>query len=131
MESCPCQGQTILFGQLEGCKEIVTVSQSLSGAHPDPDLSNLRPIRRTQRFATGREFVWKVVPPEERQTPQLPKEKNIFGTEVGAGTDFSHLNKRRQRARVKKVAEAVLQLRGQMPFSKELNAVSEIGRQKR
>ncbi len=102
-------------------------NMSRSGAHPDPDLTNLRPIKRTQRFASGREFVWKVVPPEERQIPQKPQEKKVFGTEVGVGTDISHLNKRRQRTRVSKVAEAVLQLRGQMPFSNELNAVSKMG----
>lgn len=114
----------MILPSLEGCQEIVTVRQPRSGAHPDPDLSNLRPIKRTQRFASGQEFVWKVVPPEERRPPQQPKEKK---TEVGAATDISHLNKRRQRARVGKVAKAILQLKGQMPFTEELEAVSKVG----
>jgi len=116
--------KNMILPSLEGCQEIVTVRQSRSGAHPDPDLSNLRPIKRTQRFASGQEFVWKVVPPEERRHSERPKEKK---TEVGPSTDISHLNKRRQRARVGKVAKAVLQLKGQMPFSEDLEAVSNIG----
>lgn len=114
----------MILPALQGQHEIVTVSQDRSGLHPEPDLSNLRPAKRQQRTSIGKEFVWKVVPPETRPKAPAPKmERVIRGAEVGAGADISHLNKRRQNTRVYKVAEAVRQLRGEMPFSKELHQI--------
>ena len=43
--------------------------------------------------------------------PEPKKEKPVFGVEVGVGEDWSHLNKRRQRARGEKVARDVTWLR--------------------
>jgi len=43
--------------------------------------------------------------------PEPKKEKPVFGIEVGVGADWSHLNKRRQRARVEKVARDVTWLK--------------------
>ena len=43
--------------------------------------------------------------------PEPKKEKPVFGIEVGVGEDWSHLNKRRQRARGEKVARDVTWLR--------------------
>ncbi len=118
----------MVLPSLEGQHEIQTVMQPRTGIHPEPDLSNLRPVRRKQRNALNNEFVWKVIPPEERRKPQPPPhQKAVIGTEVGVGLDTSHLNKRRQRARVKKVTEAVLKLKGQMLFSKELEEVAGLG----
>jgi len=125
VDSCNRFLKTMVLPSLEGQNEIQTVVQPRTGTHPEPDLSNLRPVRQKQRNASNKEFVWKVIPPEERRKPQPPpQQKALIGTEVGVGLDTSHLNKRRQRARVKKVTEAVLKLKGQMPFSKELNEVA-------
>ncbi|KAI0674118.1 hypothetical protein C8Q78DRAFT_1151044 [Trametes maxima] len=45
-------------------------------------------------------------------TPEVPApEKKVFGEEVGVGADWSHLNKRRQRARDEKVRKDVRWLR--------------------
>ena len=43
--------------------------------------------------------------------PEPKKEKPVFGAEVGVGGDWSHLNKRRQRAREEKVARDVTWLK--------------------
>jgi len=43
--------------------------------------------------------------------PEPKKEKPVFGVEVGVGEDWSHLNKRRQRAREEKVARDVTWLK--------------------
>jgi hypothetical protein len=120
--------KTMILPALEGQQEIETVAQPPTGAHPPPDLSNLRPIRRQQRTALQMEFVWKIIPPEERSKfGRVPAEpKTVVGVEVGVGADTSHLNKRRQRARVKKVTEAVRKLRGELPFSKELKEVASV-----
>jgi hypothetical protein len=49
---------------------------------------------------------------ENNQVVPKPKEEpKVFGEEVGVGEDWSHLNKRRQRAREKKVARDVAWLR--------------------
>jgi hypothetical protein len=73
------------------------------------------------------EFLWKVVPPEERPKVQtVPERKKRIGVEVGVDADTSHLNKRRRRTRVTKVAAAVLKLRGGLPFSRELREVASI-----
>ncbi|GBE87581.1 hypothetical protein BKA93DRAFT_748615 [Sparassis latifolia] len=42
-----------------------------------------------------------------KPTVPKPKTKEIYGTEVGVGEDFSHLNKRRQRSRVLGIARDV------------------------
>jgi len=117
--------KNMILPALQGQHEIVTVSQPRSGLHPEPDLSNLRPVKRQLRTSFGREFVWKVVPFEERPKVAARKmERAVRGAEVGAGVDISHLNKRRQNTRVWKVAEAVRQLRGGLPFTKELHQVA-------
>lgn len=46
-----------------------------------------------------------------------PPAKEVYGREVGVGLDVSHLNKRRQRARVEKVSAAVMKM-------KELNGLN-------
>lgn len=119
--------KTMILPSLEGQRELRTVMQPRSGLHPEPDLSNLRPMKRKQRNASNNEFVWHVIPPEERleRQPQ-PHQKEVIGTEVGVGIDVSHLNKRRQRSRVKKVTEAVIKLKGQKRFSKELEEVAHL-----
>ena len=115
----------MILPALKGQHEIVTVAQNRSGLHPEPDLSNLRPVKQLQRTALGREFVWQVVPLEQRPKAAARRmEREVRGAEVGAGADISHLNKRRRNTRVCKVAEAVRQLRGRLPFTKELHEVA-------
>jgi hypothetical protein len=49
---------------------------------------------------------------EVKQNPPHPKQApKVFGTEVGVGEDWSHLNKRRRRAREGKVERDVAWLR--------------------
>ena len=59
--------------------------------------------------ATQAVFAWK---PKPQQAPPKPKpEPVVFGKEVGVGEDWSHLNKRRRRARAASVARDVGWLR--------------------
>ena len=53
------------------------------------------------------EFVWKVVDPDEVPPPRPKPKKEVVGMEVGVGLDYDHLNKRRQNARVGKIARDV------------------------
>lgn len=53
------------------------------------------------------EFIWKVVDPNAVPSPPQPKPKKVVGEEVGVTLDYGHLNKRRQNARVGKVARDV------------------------
>ncbi|KAF8229753.1 hypothetical protein L208DRAFT_1187826, partial [Tricholoma matsutake] len=49
-------------------------------------------------------WVWKPVDKSKLPRPSAPKpQRKIFGVEVGVGADWSHLNKRRERARFGKV----------------------------
>lgn len=115
----------MILPALEGRHEIRTVAQPSSGLHSPPDLSNLRPVKQQRRNALAKEFVWMVIPPAERpKLGTVPEGKKVVGAEVGVVADMSHLNKRRQRARVTKVTEAVLKLKGRLPFSKELNEIA-------
>ncbi|KAF9459730.1 hypothetical protein BDZ94DRAFT_1267532 [Collybia nuda] len=53
-------------------------------------------------------WVWKTVDKSNILPPPVPKmPPKVFGTEVGVEEDWSHLNKRRQRARTGKVARDV------------------------
>jgi hypothetical protein len=53
-------------------------------------------------------WVWKPVDKSKLPRPPAPKpQRKAFGVEVGVGTDWSHLNKRRRRARVGKVGRDV------------------------
>lgn len=56
-------------------------------------------------------WVWKKVDPRTLPSRKPPPPKPIYGTAVGAGEDWSHLNKRRQRARITKVRRDVMVLR--------------------
>ncbi|KAF9523277.1 hypothetical protein CPB83DRAFT_863156 [Crepidotus variabilis] len=120
--------KTQVLPALEGVQEIKSVNQPKSGLVPEPDLSNLRPVRREARKASANEFVWKLVPPEEVRRPKTKASTTdrVVGREVGVGADTSHLNKRRQRARVRKVSEAVLQLKAHMRLPKPLAEVAEV-----
>lgn len=55
-------------------------------------------------------WVWKLKAPPP-PPPEPKQEKQAFGAEVGVGEEWSHLNKRRQRAREEKVARDVTWLK--------------------
>ncbi|KZT10545.1 uncharacterized protein LAESUDRAFT_734900 [Laetiporus sulphureus 93-53] len=48
---------------------------------------------------------WQIL--TNKPVPPKPKEKPVFGKEVGVGQDWSHLNKRRQRSRIGSVRRDV------------------------
>lgn len=53
-------------------------------------------------------WVWKTVDKSKIPPPPVTKPlSKVFGTEVGVGEDWSHLSKRRQRARIGKVRRDV------------------------
>jgi len=52
-----------------------------------------------------------------RNGPEKIEEKEVFGADVGVGEDWSHLNKRRRRARLGKVTRAMIQLRKSLDTS--------------
>lgn len=57
-------------------------------------------------------WVWKTVDKSKIHKPPIPKPpRQVFGTEVGVGEDWSHLSKRRQRTRVGKVRRDVATMR--------------------
>jgi len=58
--------------------------------------------------------------------PPAPKpEKPVFGAKVGVGEDWSHLNKRRQRAREEKVARDVTWLKDLEKLRRERAALEK------
>ncbi|OCH85068.1 hypothetical protein OBBRIDRAFT_798556 [Obba rivulosa] len=63
--------------------------------------------------------VWKWQLKTMKPKRPVPVEKKIFGEEVGAGADWSHLNKRRQRAREEKIRTAIEWLRELQKAKKE------------
>lgn len=69
-------------------------------------------------------WLWKM-----KQRPSPPPEpkvaKPVFGAEVGVGEDWSHLNKRRQRAREEKVARDVTWLRDLVTIRREREALEK------
>lgn len=79
--------------------------------------------KKLRLTASQVDWVWKAVPENERvQPPPVPKGKTVVGTEVGVGLDFSHLNKRRQDARVGKVSRAITQMKSYQEFTKARDA---------
>jgi hypothetical protein len=57
-------------------------------------------------------WVWQSVDKSKIPKPPVPKlPRQIFGTEVGVGEDWSHLSKRRQRTRVGKIRRDVATMR--------------------
>lgn len=71
---------------------------------------NARKGRVIPNAGTGDIWVWKLKAPPP-PPPEPKQEKRVFGAEVGVGGEWSHLNKRRQRAREEKVARDVTWLK--------------------
>lgn len=89
----------------------VHTSVTLTPEELEARLQNLdKSARRTANLQSIQEvFAWR---PKVQQAPPKPKpEPEVFGKEVGVGEDWSHLNKRRRRAREASVARDVKWLR--------------------
>ncbi|KAF8881780.1 hypothetical protein BD779DRAFT_1545266 [Infundibulicybe gibba] len=98
---------------LEGHKELEIVRTARIPFNPSPIRANQ--VKRKGKEAANAAsaasapapvtvWAWKPVDPTTIPKPQPPKAPiKTFGTEVGVGEDWSHLSKRRQRARVGKV----------------------------
>ncbi|KAJ3514708.1 hypothetical protein NLJ89_g2219 [Agrocybe chaxingu] len=101
--------KTEILPVLAGRQEIRMTHQPRTDLAPVPET----PTKGKKKKKTSHmEFVWKPIPPENRWVPKPPPpKKEVVGTEVGVGADFSHLNKRRQRARVEKVSAAVMRMK--------------------
>ncbi|KAI0263110.1 hypothetical protein BC834DRAFT_1043115 [Gloeopeniophorella convolvens] len=56
-------------------------------------------------------WMWQVVEKSKKPAVKAEAEVKVFGAEVGVGEDWSHLNKRRRRAREGKVARDVKWMR--------------------
>lgn len=99
---------------MEGNKEIKIVRSARIPFHPaathrassplDKGKRKNKPVHVAATPAPVTTWVWKAVDQStlpKREPPQPPRK--LFGVEVGVGEDWSHLNKRRRRARVGKV----------------------------
>lgn len=78
---------------------------------PSPEeLGQRKPAGRKGNGPSSTHGVWRF---ECRNRPTVPKPKEevVFGADVGIGADWSHLNKRRQRARVLSVVRDMRWLR--------------------
>ncbi|KAI0937631.1 hypothetical protein AcW1_001535 [Taiwanofungus camphoratus] len=67
--------------------------------------------RKAQASLSASIDTWRWQLRAHKPTPPKPREKPVFGTEVGVGADWTHLNKRRQNARLLKVTRDVRWLR--------------------
>ncbi|PPQ74548.1 hypothetical protein CVT26_007940 [Gymnopilus dilepis] len=82
--------------------------------------------KTTRLTASQFEWKWWVIPPEQRPKAPAPKPaKRIVGLEVGVDSDTSHLNKRRQEARVGKVSREVEKLKAYSEFSQRRDALMD------
>lgn len=83
-----------------------------------------RKAKESSLPTTGDVWLWRL---RERPPPPLEpkKAKPVFGAEVGVGEDWSHLNKRRQRAREEKVARDVTWLRDLGKIRREREALEK------
>lgn len=99
---------------LQGMREVKMMQQPRTKALPESETTK----KKKSKVDSSVEWVWKVVPPNERVAPPAPpKRKEVVGTEVGVGLDTSHLNKRRQEARVGKVSREVTKLKAYKRFT--------------
>lgn len=83
--------------------------------------------RKAKEFSlptTTSVWLWKLRAPPP-PPPEPKKEKVVFGAEVGVGEDWSHLNKRRQRAREEKVASDVDWLKDLVNIRREQAALQK------
>ncbi|KAF9041252.1 hypothetical protein BJ165DRAFT_1406219 [Panaeolus papilionaceus] len=94
--------KTEILPYFDGRHEIKMVKQPRTGL---PPVDATAPKKKTT--STPTEFVWKLSDPSIIPRPRPPVVKEVVGREVGVGLDISHLNKRRQRARVEDITRSV------------------------
>lgn len=113
-----------MLSELQKAGEVEKVHEKRS--IPPEEIENLRAhlsksTRKKGPLPTHAElWRWQLKAPRQEEPPKT--EKKLFGTEVGVGEDWSHLNKRRQRAREEKVASDV-------QWMKELEAARKNSRE--
>lgn len=95
--------KTVVLPELERRKEIQQLRLKLELTQEELN-ERLAHMSKAQRKVTEDNlkaglgmFVWRRRAPVP--TPKAKPEREVFGKEVGVGEDWSHLNKRRQRAR--------------------------------
>ncbi|KAF8636048.1 hypothetical protein AX17_003843 [Amanita inopinata Kibby_2008] len=99
------------------------VTRNLSPLASASEQDASKAARDASAASSARQHIWAWIPVDQRTLPKpkIPQpERPVFGAQVGVGEDWSHLNRRRQRARVEKVARDVLMMKetmGQMPAS--------------
>ncbi|PPQ70988.1 hypothetical protein CVT24_009942 [Panaeolus cyanescens] len=96
--------KTEILPYFSGRHEIKMVKQPRTGL---PLVDNAAAAGKKKATSTPTEFVWKLTDPSQIPRPPAPKVKEVVGREVGVGLDISHLNKRRQRARVEDITRSV------------------------
>ncbi|KDR72612.1 hypothetical protein GALMADRAFT_252763 [Galerina marginata CBS 339.88] len=105
---------------LRGANEI-TITQQPTAKTLTAQEADDAPKTKKQRLQLTKsqvEFVWKVVPPENRvKVSAPPPEKLVVGREVGVGGNVSHLNKRRMLARAGKISREVDRMKAYNQFS--------------
>ena len=68
-------------------------------------------------------FVWKLVNKDLLPKPKVPgPKKQSVGVPLGLHEDFSHLNKRRQRARTEKIVRGIVKIKAAQRAARELQA---------
>lgn len=103
---------------LEGNKELEIVRTTRIPFNPAPAASRAGSKRKGKQEASHAAlaaapapvtvWVWRPVDKSKLPRPRVPKPPpKIFGVEVGVGADWSHLSKRRKRARFGKVRRDV------------------------
>ncbi|KAF9482720.1 hypothetical protein BDN70DRAFT_874741 [Pholiota conissans] len=99
-----------ILASMKASSEIGTFRQPKAAARLAAEEASATTEKEKKKLAASQmEFVWKPLPP--KQAPPPPQKKEVFGVEVGVGADYSHLNKRRQRARVEKISLAVQKMK--------------------
>ncbi|KAF8157035.1 hypothetical protein B0H34DRAFT_711749 [Crassisporium funariophilum] len=108
--------KTEILPILEGLKLLKIVRQprvvNIEGEVEEPLPTGKVTQQKKKKALSDMEFLWKAIDPATLPKPPAPTPpKVVVGTEVGVGVDFSHLNKRRRRARVEKVSNAVTRMK--------------------
>jgi len=114
---------------LEGNKELEIVRTTRIPFNPAPPqrASGKRKTKQETSHAASAAapapvtvWAWKTVDKSRIPRPPAPKPKRkVFGVEVGVGEDWSHLNKRRRRARAGKVRRDVTTMKAVILAKKE------------
>ncbi|KAI0634968.1 hypothetical protein C8Q77DRAFT_665799 [Trametes polyzona] len=94
----------------EGKIQQVHTKQVLTPEELETLKANMGKNSRKAATLPSRVDLWRWQLKEDKPAPQW-EEKPVFGAEVGVGADWSHLNKRRQRARQESVGRDVAWLK--------------------